>query len=145
MVDFPASEIEPESAHVVSAVSFFRPTPSWLSPGRSTSLYLPEVNCEKHATPSIGKAAKRASVDLLHSPYSCPSAVNHTKAKQTKTRNKNPPTKQTKRKQTPSKRGQLDSHELLMNSDSSLCAIIRAGHLTSNNNTTTRTRWPSRG
>ena len=36
---------------------FFRPTPSWLSPGRSTSLYLPEMNCEKHAKPSLEKAA----------------------------------------------------------------------------------------
>ena len=104
---------------------------------------VPPLNTTETST--VIEGCKESECGPLHSPYSCPSAVNHTKAKQTKTRNKNPPTKQTKRKQTPPKRGQLDSHELLMNSDSSLCAIIRAGHLTSNNNTTTRTRWPSRG
>ena len=66
---------------------FFLPTPSWLSPGRFTSLYFPEINCEKHAMPSIGKAAKESECGPLHSPYSCPSAVNHTKRKTNQNKN----------------------------------------------------------
>ena len=48
--------------------AFFRPTPSWVSPGRSTSLYLPEMNCEKHAKPSLEKAAKESECGPLRSP-----------------------------------------------------------------------------
>ena len=121
---------------------FFRPMPSWLLPGRSTSLYLLVINCEKHAMPSIGKAAKESKCGPLHSPYSCPSAVNHRKRKTKQNKNT---TRKKQTKETHQKPGQLDSNELLMNSDSSLCAIICAGHLTSKNNTKQRTRWPSEG
>ena len=79
---------------------FFRPTPSRLSPGRFTSLYLPEINCEKHAMPSIGEAAKESECGPLHSPYSCPSAVNRTNAKQNKTKTPHTKKKQTKRHTT---------------------------------------------
>ena len=56
---------------------FSRPTPLWLSPGRSTSLYLPEINFEKHAMLSIGKAAKESECGPLHSPYSCSSDISY--------------------------------------------------------------------
>ena len=56
---------------------FFRPTPSWLSPGRPTNLYLPEMNCEKHAKPSLEKAAKESECGPLRSPSNCPSAANN--------------------------------------------------------------------
>ena len=58
-------------------IFFSRPTPSWLSPGRSTSLYLPEMNCEKHAKSSLEKAAKESECGPLHSPFNCSIAADN--------------------------------------------------------------------
>ena len=64
----------------MSKYFFFCPTPSWLSPGRSTSSYLPKMNCEKHAKPSHVKAAKESECGPLHSPSNCLiAAKQHTK------------------------------------------------------------------
>ena len=88
---------------------FFRPTPSWLSPGRSTSLCLPEMNCEKHAKPSLEKAAKESECGPLRSPSNCPSAASKTQKQETKQNQKHKPQKkqqtQTKQKTTQPKTG----------------------------------------
>ena len=78
---------------------FFRPTPSWLSPGRSTSFYLSEINCENHAMPLLRRAAKESRCGPLHSPYSCPSAMKHTK-KESKQRTQTQKHKQAKKHTT---------------------------------------------
>ena len=37
----------------------------------AASLYLPEMNCEKHAKRSLEKAAKESECGPLHSPFNC--------------------------------------------------------------------------
>ena len=51
--------------------------------GRSTSLYLPEMNCEKHAKPSLEKAAKESECGPLRSPFNCPIAADKPQKQET--------------------------------------------------------------
>ena len=91
----------------------------------------------------LRRLQKRASVDLYIVHLTVQAQQTTQKKKQTKT--KTQPTKKTNKKKHNQKPRQLDSNVLLMNSDSSLCAIIRAGHLTSKDKTNKRARWPSEG
>ena len=59
--------------------------------GRSTSLYLPEMNCEKHAKPSLEKAAKESECGPLRSPFNCPIAADKPQKQETKQNQKHKP------------------------------------------------------
>ena len=125
---------------------FFRPTPSWLSPGRSTSLYLPKMNCEKRATPLLEMAAKESKCGPLHSPSICLNAVSHkqkrTKHKQTHNPNKKHQKQKPTQQNTPKNQG-IRQWGALTELNSILCAIIRAGH--HQRQEKSNTRWPSEG
>ena len=84
---------------------FFRPTPSWLSPGRSTSLYLPENEfvIRMHVR-QRRRASKEGDSEPVQSPMSIPrphKQKHETKSK-TKTKQKAKP-KQNKTKQNKTK------------------------------------------
>ena len=77
------------------------------------------MNCEKHAKPSLEKAAKESECGPLRSPSNCPSAANKTQKQETKQNQKHKPQKNNKHKQNKKqhnhKPGQLDSEVLLTN------------------------------
>ena len=75
---------------------FFRPTPSWLSPRRSTSLYLPEAELVNYVYGRQGeKATKKSDCGPVHSPMKSHGNENINNT-QTKKHSKNQQQKQKK-------------------------------------------------
>ena len=65
--------MHPETWEPQPCIFVFRPTPSWLSPGRSTSLYLPEneLVIRMHVR-QRRRASKEGDCGPVHSPMSTP-------------------------------------------------------------------------